>query len=289
MMRHKKHSHKTKAGLKKRFASGFTAALTLFVFGLFLFHQPIIEAGVHHQIEVGTGMKAELQHFNFNLRGGEFWINNLKVRNPEGYSDEIMFDLPRVYVKQAPRYFFHSARGVDQVTMHFKRVYLIKNERGELNVRAMRKDSGVLEKMNFFVRKLDIKLDEVVYKDYTVGKVPVVHILDAGVREVLLEVRDVAGAIEDIIFKGVRKGIMRQAVDLNPSSVLRNYIFDPLTYATSYLGKAAAEALPLSLRLLSCARDAARRMTEKTAGLLTVANSSEHQPADTPFVPGVIV
>lgn len=223
--------------IRKEITSGFLTTSLLVLFLLFVFRQPLLEASVYHGIHHSTGIKTHDYSLSLDLRQGGVWINNLKFFNPPGFEEELMLDMPQLYIDYRPEKLLKGSFEIDYLRVYLKKVFLIKNKKGELNLRQIKPFSGAA---NIPAGRMNLIVDEIIYKDYTVGREPVVQILDADIRGEFNQVSDIGKLIEAQIVKGIRRGFVKQVVDMGPSNLMRNIVFDSLTYTSTYLGKAAA-------------------------------------------------
>ncbi len=66
-----------------------------------VFKDIIIKTGAQIAIKSMTGLSLEADTFHIGLFSTKIDIENLKIRNPKGFSDPLMVDIPKIYVDYA--------------------------------------------------------------------------------------------------------------------------------------------------------------------------------------------
>ncbi len=66
-----------------------------------LFKDIIVKAGAQVAVKAMTGLSLEADKFHIGLFSTKIDIENLKIRNPKGFVDPLMVDVPKVYVDYA--------------------------------------------------------------------------------------------------------------------------------------------------------------------------------------------
>ena len=75
-------------------------------------------------------------------------INELQLYNPSGFVDELMFDVPEIYVDYDLGAFMKGRTHLEEVRLHLKEFIVVKNEAGELNLDSLKvvKEEEVIDK-----------------------------------------------------------------------------------------------------------------------------------------------
>lgn len=137
-------------------------------------------------IENRTGFSAKVDSFYANPFTAEVRMRGLVVVNPSGFSESDFLDLKQFTAKADLFSLFGRKPVLDMTTLDVARITVVTNERGTNNLdliysrlaaRGAKKPSAkgapaAVSPMQFFVRNLDVRLNEVVVKDERPGKTP---------------------------------------------------------------------------------------------------------------------
>ena len=143
----------------------------------------IIKVAVEQGAQMITGLKLRMSGFSFGIIRGVIDIKGLKVLNPAGYKDPNMVDMPQIYVRYNLPAIFSGKIYLPDININMEQFTVVKNEKGELNlnslkvVQAQKKGGKASEgresKMPpIQIDSLRLKIDKVVYKDYSGGGEP---------------------------------------------------------------------------------------------------------------------
>ena len=95
----------------------------------------LIEKGV----ELATGLSLHIRSFSFNLLGkSDIHIQDFELENPRGFKDKVMMDLPEIYVDYDLGELLNRKIHIEQMRIHVREFVVEKNERGELNLDALK-------------------------------------------------------------------------------------------------------------------------------------------------------
>lgn len=138
-------------------------------------------------IENRTGFPARVDSFYANPFTAEVRMRGLVIVNPAGFGESDFLDLQQFTAKADLFSLFGKKPVLDMTTLDVARITVVTNERGSNNLEliyrrlaaAPAKKAGAKEKsapspspLQFLVRNLDVRLNEVVVKDERPGKTP---------------------------------------------------------------------------------------------------------------------
>jgi len=98
----------------------------------------IIKTSVSAGVKAMTGLKLNIKSMNVGILNSLIGINGLQLFNPPGFVDELMVDLPEVYVDYDLGAFIKRKVHLEEVRLNLKEFSVIKNEKGELNLDSLR-------------------------------------------------------------------------------------------------------------------------------------------------------
>ncbi len=145
-------------------------------------------------------------------------INELQLYNPSGFKDKLMMDLPEIYVDYNLGAIMGGKAHLEEVRLNLKEFIVVKNEAGELNLDSLRvvketegevtrKDDGEKEKTempDIQVDLLELKIDRVIYKDYSKGTPPKEKVFNVNIDEQYEDITDPKSFVRLIIVKALK-------------------------------------------------------------------------------------
>jgi hypothetical protein len=141
----------------------------------------IIKGAVSTGVKAVTGLDLKIDKMNIGLANTLLGINGLVLYNPDGFVDEVMMDLPEIYVDYDLGAIMKKKVHLKEVRLNLKEFTIVKNKDGVLNldsltaVKSAKKEAPKEEKkeekpkqdMELKIDLLKLKLGKVVYKDYS--------------------------------------------------------------------------------------------------------------------------
>ncbi len=165
----------------------FFLTLGLGLFSLFSFRHQVIKYGVESFLSQSLGAKVSMEKFHLSAALGYLDIEGFKIRNPSGFSDNIMLDLPKISVKFDRILFTTGRLYANYCDIHLKKLLLEKDKHGRMNVDSL-KISGRSAPI-FRVSLLNLQIGQVIEKDCRYAK-PFIKGHDLNIRKTY---RDITG------------------------------------------------------------------------------------------------
>ncbi|MCP5004802.1 MAG: hypothetical protein GY941_12805 [Planctomycetes bacterium] len=164
---------------------------------LFLSRNFLVKASLSRGTKALTGLKLEIKSMDIGLFSTLLGIDELQLFNPEGFVDELMMDLPEIYVDYDLGSFLKGRAHLQEVRLDLREFFVIKNKEGVLNIDSLRVVKDTKEKKEEKVEEkkekrempelqidlLKLKIGKVVYKDYTKGTAPTVKEFNVNIDE----------------------------------------------------------------------------------------------------------
>jgi len=176
---------------KKKLLLGIVAALAV----LFLAKNLIAGAVVSGAVQAITGLRFSIQKMDLSVLKSRVAMSGLKVWNPGGFPDPIMVEMPELSVSYELGSFFGGKPHLRELRLEVKEFLVEKNARGELNLNAL-KFVQAKEKQkaapagapsqpppSMRIDQLYLKIDRVLYKDYSAGSPPRVQEFNVRINE----------------------------------------------------------------------------------------------------------
>lgn len=154
----------------------------------------IIKAAVEGGVQIATGLRLNIQSFSLSLLKGSVDIRGLKLFNPRGFKDKVMVDIPEILVDLDPQSLFQGKLHLEEMRFTMKELVVVKNANAALNLDALKpvqnqkkgKAAPTTKKQTapkMQVDRLHLKVEKVVFKDYSKGGEPQVKEFNIGLDE----------------------------------------------------------------------------------------------------------
>lgn len=180
-----------------------------------------------------TGLAVSVEKVNAGIFSSSLNVEGLRFYNPEGYAEKILAEIPEICI-------FYDLKGFLKKKMHLKtlKIYLkefvvVKNNAGELNInsikgvkkednRAVSVKKEFLKSTKIQIDNCDLKIDKILYKDYSKGEKSAVQEFDVYVEEHYTNISDAKKILELILFKVLFKTSLDKLLDLNLNVLSRD-------------------------------------------------------------------
>jgi hypothetical protein len=185
---------------------------------LFIGKNMIIKTSVTTGVKAVTGLKLKIGSMNVGVFKSLLGINELQLYNPAGFEDKLMVDLPEIYVDYNLGAIMGGKVHLEEVRLNLKEFIVVKNEAGELNLDSLRvvketegeeatKEDEKQEKTEMPDIQIDLlalKIDKVIYKDYSKGTPPKEKVFNVKIDEQYENITDPQSIVKLIIFKALK-------------------------------------------------------------------------------------
>ena len=197
----------------------------------------IVKTSVKAGVKAMTGLKLNIKSMNVGILNSLIGIDGLQLFNPPGFVDELMVDLPEVYVDYDLGAFIKRKVHLEEVRLNLKEFSVIKNEKGELNLDSLRvveekkeeKVEGEEEKEKektkmpeLQIDVLELKIGKVVYKDYSKGTPPKSKEFNVNIDERYENITDPRAFISLIIVKALKNTTIARLTNFNLGALQEN-------------------------------------------------------------------
>ncbi len=176
---------------KKKLLIGIVAALAV----LFLAKNLIASAAVSGAVQAVTGLRLSIHRMDLSILNSRIGLKGLTVRNPAGFPDPAMVDMPELSVSYDLGSFFRGKPHLREVRLELKEFLVEKNGKGELNLDSLKFVQAKKEQKaapagaqrppesSMQIDVLYLKIDRVLYKDYSAGSPPRVQEFNVQINE----------------------------------------------------------------------------------------------------------
>ena len=210
---------------------------------LFLAKNFIASSLLTLEVKSFTDLSASLRSASLNVFKNAVTVKGFKLYNPgKDFKDRVMIDMPEVYVSYYPVSLLTGAKHFKEVKLNIKEFVVVKNENGKLNLDSLKpiqaktdqKKGDKNQDNKFKIDVLELKIDQVVYKDYSRPGEPVVKEFNIGLNERYTNIVNPYSFASLVVFKAL--------VNTSIAS-LAHFDLSPLKGSASDLISGAAEAV----------------------------------------------
>lgn len=181
------------------------AIVLAILIALFFGKNVIIKTSVTAGVRAMTGLKLSIRSMDVGVFKTLIGINELQLYNPSGFTDEVMIDCPEIYVDYDLGAFIKGRTHLEEVRLNLKEFIVVKNEAGKLNLDSLKvvkgkgkEERGKVEEKNegtdggeeeetempeLQIDVFELRIDKVVYKDYSKGTPPKVREYNVNIDE----------------------------------------------------------------------------------------------------------
>ena len=250
----------------KREAITIPAIVLVILIALFFGKNVVIKTSVTAGVRTMTGLKLSIRSMDFGIFKTLIGINELQLYNPSGFVDELMFDVPEIYVDYDLGAFMKGRTHLEEVRLHLKEFIVVKNEAGELNLDSLKVvkeeekeviDEGKKEKTKtreLQIDVLELRIDKVVYKDYSKGTPPKVKEYNVNIDDRFENITDPKTFGRLIIVKALKNTTIASLTNFDLGKLQRGI--------SGTVRKTAEKALETPGRAIEIGKDAGEKARE---------------------------
>ena len=250
----------------KREVITIPAIVLVLLIALFFGKNVVIKTSVTAGVRTMTGLKLSIRSMDFGIFKTLIGINELQLYNPSGFVDELMFDVPEIYVDYDLGAFMKGRTHLEEVRLHLKEFIVVKNEAGELNLDSLKVvkeeekeviDEGKKEKTKtreLQIDVLELRIDKVVYKDYSKGTPPKVKEYNVNIDDRFENITDPKTFGRLIIVKALKNTTIASLTNFDLGKLQRGI--------SGTVRKTAEKALETPGRAIEIGKDAGEKARE---------------------------
>ena len=204
--------------------------LIFLVVGVVLAKNFVVKTGIEKGVELVTGLPMKIADMDISFTKSYVHIQGMQIYNPEGFPERLMVDIPEVYVSLDIPALMKKKIHIREIRFYLKEFVLVKNSANQMNIdklKALQQTSGkkpspdapqAPEKKNMPEMQIDVlqlKVDKVVYKDYSQGADPIIKETKIGLDEKIENINDPNRLVQVIVYKALLKTPFASLPELN--------------------------------------------------------------------------
>lgn len=190
-------------------------------FGKNFIAQNALSAGV----KAITGLELSTKRVNVGVFKTLIGVKGLKIFNPAGFADNVMLDMPEIYIDYDLGAFLRKKVHLEEVRLNLKEITVVKNTEGQLNLDSLnvakeKQPAGQAQpkqesKMpEFQIDLLIIDIGKVIYKDYSQAK-PTTKEFQVNINERFENITDPKALVGLIVTKALIKTSIPQLANFD--------------------------------------------------------------------------
>ncbi|MFH1645438.1 MAG: AsmA family protein [Candidatus Omnitrophota bacterium] len=253
--------------------------LLVVVTGLVLTKDMIVKGVVVKGVAMVTGLKLDVAKFKIGLMKSLVDIRELKLYNPPGFTDKVMFHIPEIFVDYDLGEALKGKVYLEDLRLNLKEFVVVKNADGQLNLNSLRVVKTQKQKKApaqkaqaktpaLQIDHLGLKVGKVIYKDYSRSPYPYVQEFDVNINEEHKNITDPQGLVSLIITKALLKTTISRLANFDLSGLQ--------DIASQSVGKIQVKALEATTKVqeaiqkIPVSEGASKAIEETTEGLKEV-------------------
>lgn len=155
------------------------------LFGVAVLKNTIAQGAVQGVFKKMTGLDLKIGSLNLGLIAGRLDARAIQLKNPAGFVDPVMVDMPVLLVDLVPMSLLKGGAHLEEVRLDLKELLIVKNKDGKLNLDYLKpagsekattdKPAKTAKAPQIQIDSLRLKIGKVIYKDYSKGGAPSVQ------------------------------------------------------------------------------------------------------------------
>lgn len=192
----------------------------------------IAKVVVENGVKLVTGLPLKIEKLNIGLSSTLIDVEGLKIYNPAGYEENMMGDIPKIYLDYKLAAFLQGKVHLEAVKIHLEQFTVVKNRNGETNINSIKalqaqtapkkgsKTPAKNQKMLAVrIDFLELKVGKVIYKDYSGGGAPSIQEYKINLDEKFQNVENLNALVSIIVVKALAGTALANLPDLNLSGL----------------------------------------------------------------------
>ncbi|MFA6078967.1 MAG: hypothetical protein WC779_04390 [Candidatus Omnitrophota bacterium] len=190
----------------------------------------LVKISVENGVQVITGLKLKMGQLNVGVFKPIVSIKNLIILNPPGYRDEMMLDMPEIYVDYDLGSIRQGRIHLREIRLHLKELLVVRNENGELNLDSLKVvkaqkagkkpgEGDAKKAPPIIVDNLSLKIGKVVFKDYSKGPKPSINEFNMNIDEEYQDIEDAYSLVSIVVSRSLRSTAISKLVNFDASGL----------------------------------------------------------------------
>jgi len=223
---------------------------------LVLARNVVVKAVMENGVRAVTGMPLNIGKLDINFSKTLVDIENLVVKNPDGFHDTSLVDIPKILVDFEAGSFLRGKGHIENIEFNLNQFTVVKNEKGELNLDRLKALAGTQrpsagtpqqepkapsKPMPMQIDVMRLKIGKVVYIDYAGGQ-PATKEFKINLDQTFENISDLQSVVRLIVLKAMLSSGLSNLVNFDIAG-LQNAVTDSLNASARMAAEAAQKGL----------------------------------------------
>ncbi|HOW87616.1 MAG TPA: AsmA family protein [Candidatus Omnitrophota bacterium] len=249
----------------------------------------VVKAAVEGGVKAATGMPLSIKKLDLDFSKTLVDIEDLVVKNPAGFHDTSLVDIPKILVDYRLFSFLKGKAHLENLEFDMKEFTVVKNEKGELNLDRLKALQGTqkapaeapkeakapAKPIPIQIDVMRLKIGKVVYVDYS-GGAPSTKEFNINLDQTFRDITDVNSVVRLIVLKAMMSSGISNLVNFDVQG-LQGAMSGVLDHSAQLAAQAASKGLDAFKTVTqdpTAAAGQAGETLKSTAGAITSAASS---------------
>ena len=223
-----------------------------------------------------TGLKMHIDKTDVGVFSTKIALEGLTLYNPKDFPDKVMIEMPELYVDYDLGAMFKKNVHLSELRINLKEFVVVRNKDGSLNldslkvVKETKQESAQPDKKvkkakpdgSFQIDVMSLKIDKVIFKDYSVGDKPKITEYPVNINEKFTNINDPKKVANVIIVKAVMASAIGRLTNFDVNA-LATSASDTLKGATKIVGSTAGAAVDTGKKAAKTATETTKQVGGK--------------------------
>jgi hypothetical protein len=207
--------------MKKFFITVFVFCLVVVV-GVIVGRNMIARIAVSSGIKALTGVGVDIKTVDIGLFKPYLHVAGVVVKNPAGYDDPVMADIPELYIAYDLPAFMKNNVHLPELRFNMKELVIIRDKNGKVNINSL---TAVMPKENgkapapIKIDVMELTIGRVVYKDYSSGKLMVSE-YKLNLHEKFTNITDTKSLVGLVLSRALKNANLTEMLNLDVDSLI---------------------------------------------------------------------
>lgn len=188
----------------------------------------LVKIAIEKGVKAVTGLSLKIGKLDVSIISSHIGITDLKLFNPDGFPQGIMFHAPEIFVDYRLLDMLKGKIHLEDLRLDFDQFVIVKNANGQMNLAALKpKTKSEPEKPakeiadkktkkkapQIQIDHLVLKVGKVIYKDYSKGGEPLVREFNVNISQELSDVTDVRKLLGLVVSRAIAQSAINAPFD----------------------------------------------------------------------------
>ncbi|MGE0268954.1 MAG: hypothetical protein AB7S78_10930 [Candidatus Omnitrophota bacterium] len=179
----------------------------------------IVKIGAEQAVKKLTGLPLKIEGLSIGLKDTNVDIDDLRLYNPSNFPEKLMANVPDIYIDYNLPDIIKGNIHLNEIRFHLNEFVVVKNKSGQTNLDSLKalqpakkegapkkkEEPSEQKKVDVKIDNLSLRIDRVVYKDYSVGNEPKIQTYEVNLNESYKNIENLNAVVSLIVFKALFK------------------------------------------------------------------------------------